>query len=90
LDEIKASIAQSRGAQAEELLNSEIFKETFAALEAEFIKTWRTVAVKDVEARERLWQAVNILGKVKEHLQTLAANGRLATRDLANIKYLKR
>ncbi len=90
MDEIKLGIVQGRGARAEELLRSDIFNETFAALEAEYIAAWRIVAVKDTQARERLWQAVNILGKVKDHLVTLAQNGRMATKDLAEIKYLKR
>ena len=32
---------------------------------------------RDVDGRERLWQAVNIVGKVKDHLTTILNNGKL-------------
>ena len=35
--------------------------------------------------RERLWQAVNVLGKVKDHLTRVVADGRLAQRQLSDL-----
>ena len=90
VDEIKAGIAQFKGSQAYELLQSEILKETFDHLEKEYITAWRRSAEANDKARERLWMAVRVLDHVKTHLAKLAADGRLATKDLAQIQYLKR
>jgi hypothetical protein len=38
--------------------------------------------VLDTEGRERLWQAVQIVGKVKGHLNHVLASGRLAAASL--------
>ena len=90
VDEIKAGIAQEKGIRAAEILNSEVFKETFDYLEKEYITAWRRSAEANDKARERLWMAVRVLDHVKTQLVKVAADGRLATKDLANIQYLKR
>ena len=90
MDEIDLGIRQAKGAQAGELLNSEILKESFAALEAEYLKSWRSTRSQDTDGRERLWTAVRTLDLVKAHLAKLVTNGKIATKDLAEIKYLKR
>jgi hypothetical protein len=58
---------------------------TFAKLEAEYVAAWKATPVRDAEARERLWQAVQIVGKVEAHLRALAANRPLAAHQLAEI-----
>ncbi len=90
MDEIKLGLAAQRGAQAQELLKSDIFNETLKYLESEYVSAWRRCVEKDTASRERLWTAVRILDHIKVHLATLVNNGKLATKDLANIKYLKR
>lgn len=90
IDEYKAGQQQAIGAIAQELLKSAMLNETFAHLGNEYLKAWRNTRVGDVAARERLFQAINILDLVKDHLGILAQRGKLATRDLAEIKYLKR
>jgi hypothetical protein len=71
-----------RGAKAHELMGNELLQEAFGKLEADYIAAWRITPVRDQDARERLWQAVNVLGKVKEHLGRVAADGKLAQRQL--------
>jgi hypothetical protein len=71
-----------RGARAHELMQSELLQEAFGKLEADYIAAWRITPARDQDARERLWQAVNVLGKVKEHLGRVAADGKLAQRQL--------
>jgi hypothetical protein len=34
---------------------------------------------------ERLWQAVNVLGKVKDHLARVVSDGKLARRQLSEL-----
>ena len=74
-----------RGARAKELLGNELLQEVFARLDAEYISAWRQMPARDVDGRERLWQAVNIVGKVKDHLTTILNNGKLAQRELDDL-----
>ena len=90
MDEIKLGQQQGRGAAAESLLQSDLLREVFSYLETEYLKAWRNTRVVDTEAREKLWQAVHIVNLVQDHLKKYVSDGKIASKDLANIKYLKR
>jgi hypothetical protein len=85
-DEIKLNRDKDRGARAEALLRNDLLIEAFASLDAEYVTAWRRTHINDVNARERLFQAVQIVGKVKDHLAKLVNNGRLAQRELDEIE----
>ncbi len=85
MDEIKLGQAQHRGIRAKELLDNELLKESFQYLEAEYLRAWRSTKVRDTEARERLWQAVQIVSLIQENLATHVINGRLAADDLRRL-----
>jgi hypothetical protein len=74
--------AIARGARAEELLRSELLQEAFSTLDAAYVQAWRTAPSRDTLMREKLWQAVNIVGMVKDHLTKVASNGKLSQADL--------
>jgi hypothetical protein len=82
-DKLQASI--SRAARAEELLKNELLQEAFSKLENDYTAAWKTWPAADRNGRERLWQAVNVLGKVKDHLTRVVADGRLAQRQLSDL-----
>ena len=82
-DKLEAAI--TRGARAKELLTNELLQEAFTRLEADYISAWRQTPARDTDARERLWQAVNIVGKVKDNLTTILSNGKLAQRELDDL-----
>ncbi len=84
-DESKLNVAAARGGRAETLLRNDLLQEAFAALEVRYIEEWRVTQFRDTDARERLWQAVNIVRKVKDHLAAMLANGRLAQRELNDL-----
>ena len=71
-----------RGARAKSLMDNELLQEAFAKLEADYIGAWKTTPARDTDARERLWTAINVLGKIKDHLGRVAADGKLAQRQL--------
>lgn len=75
-----------RGARAEALLRDELLIEAFGTLKAEYLTGWEATAARDTDARERLWLAVQVLGKVWTHLEQVAADGRVATRELNDTK----
>jgi len=84
-DEIGLMMDVERGARAERLLGDELLAEAFTALEADYVAAWRTSAARDSDGRERLWQALQIVGLVKAHLNGLVSGGRLAQRQLDDI-----
>jgi hypothetical protein len=85
-DKLEAAIA--RGARAKALLESEVLKEVFAQIEADYIEGWRRTSARDTDARERLWLAVQILGVVKDHLVIIANDGKLAQAELDKLRNL--
>jgi len=89
MDEIKALQAESKGMRAQELLQNEILQEVFQTLKNDYIEKWKTTSARDSDARERLWQAVNIVDLVKDHIRYIVDKGKLSTKELAKIKYPK-
>lgn len=83
-DEFKLGEAIHKGYQAE--IELERTKDAFAILKREYIAAWETTPLRDTEGRERLWQAVQIVGKVENHLISVMANGRVAERDLKHLR----
>jgi hypothetical protein len=83
--EIKLNADLARRAAAEALLQNDILQEAFARLEDRYVEEWRVSQFRDTDARERLWQAVNVLRKVKDHLAKLVADGKLAQREIEQL-----
>lgn len=85
IDEGKAREAAEKGARARVLLENPLLKEAFEALESAYTAGWRASQPRDVEGREKLFLAINIVGKVKDHLLTVMADGELAASDLRRL-----
>ena len=81
-DEIKLQRDINRAARAKALAEDDLLTEAFANLEAAYLDAWRGSNVLDTLGREKLVLAVNIIGKVKENLQAVIANGSVAAADL--------
>jgi len=77
-----------RAGHAGRLVGDALLNESFDALEADYVAAWRATAVRDTDARERLWQAVQIVGLVKAHLTAIVSDGRLAQHELDEIARL--
>ena len=84
-DENKLDQAVAKGARAEALLDNELLSEAFAGLENSYTSAWRATAIDDVAAREKLFLAINIVGKVRDHLTSVVTNGKLAQAELKDI-----
>lgn len=77
--------ALTRAANARDLLGNELLTEAFKTLESSYTEAWRTSTVDQVSAREKLFLAINIVGKVRDHLQGVLNNGKLAQRELDDL-----
>jgi hypothetical protein len=87
-DEARLDQAAARAARAQELLDNELLSEAFNALEDSYVSAWRTTAIDDIAAREKLFLAINIVGKVRDHLAAAVANGKLAQAELKELAQL--
>lgn len=84
-DESRLTAASARALRAQELLDNELLVEAFKALEDGYGAAWRSTAIDDVQGREKLFLAINLVGKVRDHLNSTIANGRLAEAELAEL-----
>lgn len=84
-NEDNLSQATSRAVRARELLGDELLTDSFKALEETYIAAWRATTIDDVSGREKLFLAINIVGKVRYHLASVLANGKLAQAELKEL-----
>ena len=84
-DEIKLQKDAAKGARAKELLEHDLLAEAFTSLEQAYTQAWRLTTIDDVTGREKLFLAINIVGKVRDHLTSIVTNGTLATTELRQL-----
>ena len=78
-------LATARARRAEALLNDDLLQECFKTLEDTSTAAWRGTTIEDVGAREKLFLAINVVGKVRDHLTTVINNGKLAAAELKEL-----
>lgn len=84
-DEDKLAQDTARAARAQALLSNELLDEAFTTLADAYTAAWRSTTVDEVAGREKLYLAINIIGKVKEHLVTIVNDGKLAASQLREL-----
>lgn len=84
-DESALERAAARAVRAEALLGDELLSESFEELEKSYIAAWRATTVEDAAGREKLFLAINVVGKVRDHLAGIVANGKLAQAELKGL-----
>lgn len=77
------------GDRAREVLENEAFTEAFEATEREVIEQWTNSPARDVEGREKLWQYLMLLRKVRSNLQSTLETGKLAKLELQHQQSLR-
>jgi hypothetical protein len=84
-DELAQDVA--RGHRAQALLSDDLLAGAFDTLRAEYLKAWEASRYNDTDGRERLWQAIQVLGKVRTQLISYVNDGKLAQAELNQINY---
>ena len=84
-DESCLSAATEKALLAQELLDNELLTEAFKTLEESYTSAWRSTTIDDMQSREKLFLAINIVGKVRDHLNAVVANGKLAQAELKEL-----
>jgi hypothetical protein len=87
MSEDRLQESMSRGARAEALLQNDLLREAFTRLEQDYIDAWRISPARDTDGRERLWQAVNIVAKVRDHIVKVVNDGKLSQRHLNELAH---
>lgn len=82
IDESKLTQDAARAVRAQNLLENDILTEAFKALEDAYTAAWRATLIDDVSGREKLFLAINVVGKVKDHLNAVVSNGKIAQAEL--------
>jgi len=85
MDETRLNEAAGAALHAQDLLNNELLSGAFKGLEDSYTAAWRATAIDDVAAREKLFLAINIVGKVRDHLTAIITNGKLAQAELKEL-----
>jgi hypothetical protein len=84
-DETKLTRDEARARGAEALLKNDLLTEAFKGLEDSYTAAWRATTIDDVSAREKLFLAINVVGKVRDHLNAVISNGKLAAKELKDL-----
>ncbi len=84
-DENKLIRDNGKGIRARQLLEDEILVEAFKTLEEAYALAWRSTTIDNVAGREKLFLAINVVGKVRDHLTSAVTNGKLAAAELEEI-----
>lgn len=82
IDESALNRDLTRATKAKALLDNELLQEAFKTLEDGYYAAWRATRLEDQTGRERLFLAANVIGKVKDHLAAVLANGTVAQAEL--------
>ena len=71
-----------RGSRAREVLENEEFIAAFEAIEEELTQAWKTSPQRDAEGRQKLFECLTMLNKVRQTLQSTMETGKLALLEL--------
>ena len=77
---------QTRGHRAAEILENELFKDAFEAIERELFDAWVNAPARDDVGKAELWRLVKTARKFRGIFEGYVATGKLATERLAQIE----
>lgn len=81
-DEHKLHKDAARASNAKALLDNELLSEAFLTIENGYITGWRMTEPLDTPRREKFWLGVQVVGKVRDHLRKVIADGKLAQAEI--------
>jgi hypothetical protein len=84
-DESALHKASAKAVRAQNLIENELLAEAFKGLEDAYTTAWRSTTIDDVSGREKLFLAINIVGKVRDHLTKIVNDGKLAAAELKEL-----
>lgn len=77
---------RDRGVRAERLLNDELWKEAFSALETRLLDAWGRSAINDTETRELAFHQLRHLRDFRKELENYMRTGQFAAQKIESNK----
>jgi hypothetical protein len=74
-----------RAQRAQDIVQSDIFQEATATIERDLIAAWKMTPLRNTEDRERIWQGVQLIGKMTEFFQAAMNDGKLGRKQLEDL-----
>ena len=68
---------EQRAEQAKDLLKHELFVEAFEVLNTELKNRWEHSSTNEVEARESVWLALQLLQRIRFHIESIVTTGKM-------------
>ena len=69
----------ARGNDARRILEHPLWQEAFDTYEARLLAGWSSSGVHDVDAREKIWLALQTVKIIKHDLESIMTTGKMAT-----------
>ena len=76
----------SQANKAKQLFENPLLKESFEKLKKLYAESLFNTGAKETEAREKLWLAYNVVGKVEQNLLEILDTGKLASKELEDFR----
>tara|TARA_R100001244_G_scaffold120929_2_gene90555 strand:+ start:385 stop:642 length:258 start_codon:yes stop_codon:yes gene_type:complete len=67
-----------RARRANNLLQDDLFKESFETLKRDLMGRWEQSGSKEIEARESIWLAMRLLDRIEGHIKSIVETGHMA------------
>jgi hypothetical protein len=81
---LQKEVTQSN--KAKQLLENDLLKNAFIKLKDLYTQSLFNTGAKETEAREKLWLAYQVVGKVEQHLAEIVDTGKLANKQLEDFR----
>lgn len=72
--------------EAEDILNSDVFKKAFINYKNELIDLWEQTPAQDSELRERIYLSIKVLPEVEKHLRIIIEKEKITPKQIKSLK----
>ncbi len=86
MDEFKLTQELDRGSRAKDILENELYRESWDTVEQALIQKWRDCPIRDKEGQHELKLMLKLLQDAKGHLERVMESGKLAESRLQQLK----
>jgi|TARA_R110002020_G_scaffold101968_1_gene239771 hypothetical protein len=79
---------ETRARQANDLLQNTLLVEAFDTLRQELLQRWENSASDEAAARESIWLGLQLLERVRRHLESIVTTGEMAKLNQKNSPFI--
>lgn len=78
-----------RGHEAERIMRSPLWDEAWSVYENRLTSAWAQSGTDQTDQRERIWLALQIARKVRNHIESIMKTGQLAQKQVEGLNHGK-